>query len=281
MNRQTGPDMRMGYPYSEPPTEPIRIPRGFAGFLKRKAPRFIEHPLWTSLGAIIGVVGIVVSIYQLAGGPGYTPAALEVAIVSMSTPAEIEATVTSPGSDQQRMTVIAAPVDITLKNNGDKPALITAIEAELLYYKPLDDCASPGAGPGVISAYYSIKLPTPGYDETTNPGPYLTSTRFEVKPASVDRMQLTIGPEEQLWATNYAKVMAVRLTLVHDGSEKLEVGTVEIATTGENVQNQIEHSKIRSCAKDNMAVLDELYAIQGYHAPDLDKLRAAYQRLAL
>jgi hypothetical protein len=217
----------------------------------------------------------------LAGGQSYDPEKLEVAIVAMGTPQEIEATVTYPGDDVENQSITGAPVDITLKNNGSDAALITAIDAEVLFYRPLSDCAFPGAGPGVITAYYSIKIPMPDRpDEAVPPGPYTTSTRFEVKPNSVDRMQLTIGPESQWGATNYAKVMAVKLTLIHDGGERLDVGTVELASTGENVQHQIERAKDPSCARDNLKVLDDMYAIQGYHAPDLDKMRDAYMRLA-
>jgi hypothetical protein len=248
---------------------------------KRAVSAFIKHPFWSASAAVLGVVGTFISIYQLAGGQNYDPAKLEVAIVAMGTPEEIEATVTYPGSDVQNKSITGAPVDITLKNNGSDASLITAIEAEVLFYQPLADCAFPGAGPGVITAYYSIKIPMPDRpDQPVAPGPYTTSTRFEVKANSVDRMQLTIGPETQLWATNYAKVMAVKLTLIHDGDERLDVGTVELASTGENVEKQIAHSQDQACARDNVKVLDELYAIQGYHAPDLDKLRDAYVRLA-
>lgn len=269
-------------PYEfDPPTVPIAVPKSAGGAVKRVATTLLKHPFWSILGAVIGVLGTVVSIYQLAGGPGYTPAALEVAIVSLGAPEEIEAALTMPGDEKSSTTVTGSPVDITLKNNGDEPALITAIDAEVVYYKALKDCASPGAGPGVISAYYSIKLPVPkSSSDPVDPGPFSTSTRFEVKPGSVDRMQLTIGPEEQLWATNYPKVMAVHLTLVHDGSETLDVGTVEVASTGENVENQIEYASDSSCAADNLKDLDDLFAIQGYHATDLEKLRATYQQLA-
>jgi hypothetical protein len=268
------------YAQMDPPTAPIPVVPARPNFFKRNSARLIKHPFWAIFGAIIGIVGIVVSIIQLMdSGSPYTPAELEVAIVAMGSPEEIDGTITYPGNDTSSTTLTAAPVDITLKNNGTQPSLITEVQAEVVFAAQLHDCALSGAGPGLVSAFYSIKLPTAETGKVEL-GTQTTSMRFEVKPGSVDRMSLTIGPEQQSWATSYPRVMAVHLTLIHDGSQKLNVGTVALATTGKDVQTQIERAHDSSCAAEDLEVLDKLYEIQAYRAPDLDRLRKKYQQLA-
>ena len=249
---------------------------------RRVVNKLINHPLWTSLGAITGVIGIVVSIVQLSDSSDsrYTPAELEVPMMAVDSPEEIDGTVTYPDNGIRPITVTSSPVDITLKNNGDKPALITKADAEVVFFSPLQDCTPGGARPGYVSADYSINLPTLDDAGSVALGAYSTSMRFEVKPASVDRMRLTIGPKRQTYAGNNPLVMAVRLTLIHHGSDDLEVGTVAMAITGEKVQSQIEDANNPECAKRNLEILDNLYAIQAYRAPDLDRMRKKYQQLS-
>ena len=237
------------------------------------------------MGAIVGVIGIVVSIIQLTDGSdsGYTPAELEVPILTVGMPEEIKGTVTYPDNTGQSIDLTASPVDITLKNNGDKPSLITEANAEVLFFSQLQDCRAgvdSGAGQGYLSAAYSIKLPTAENTSAVELGRSSTSMRFEVKPGTVDRMQLTLGPKRQAYQATYPLVIAARITLIHDESETLDVGTVAVATTGEDVQTQIEDADKPDCAAANLEILDKLYEIQSYRAPDLDRMRKRFQQLA-
>lgn len=267
-------------PASTPSTEKVRQKPAIG----RVANRFILHPLWSTLGAIIGVIGIAVSIIQLwdSSDAGYIPAELEVSILTVDSPEEIEGVVIYPDNSQQSINLTASPVDITLKNNGDRPSLITEANAEVLFHSQLQDCTAGVGSPrqGRLSAAYSIKLPTAENKATGELATTSTSMRFEVKPGSVDRMRLTLGPDKQAYATNYPLAMAVHITLVHDGSETLDVGTVAFATTGESVQTQIRDGENPDCAAANLEILDNLYKIQAYRAPDLDRMRKRFQQLA-
>ena len=88
-------------------------------------------------------------------------------------------------------------------------------------------------------------------------------------------MNLTLGPSELVSATT---VMAVHLTLIHDTSETLDVGTVLVAVTrkGDAIVGPLVD---RTCVTRNLQIIDDLYAIQGYRAPELDRMRKQYQQL--
>lgn len=238
---------------------------------------FIEHPLWAISGAVIGVVGIVISILQLLSGSGYTPAALEVAIVTLGAPQEVDATLVRPGSNGIPTTIAASTLDITLKNNGDKPSLITQANAEVLSFEQLDSCQASDANSGIVSGRFAIELPTVSNGHQVAPEMYPTSMRFEVKPGAVDRMSLTLGPREVASATT---VMAVHLTLTHDDSQTLDVGTVLVAVTRKDAGALGGLELDRTCAARNLQVLNDLYAIQGHRAPELDRMRRQYQQVA-
>lgn len=258
----------------DPPTEPIPL-KPAKGALARRTSMFIEHPLWTSVGAIIGVVGIVVSIIQMMGGSGYTPASLEAEIVTMGTPEEIDANRVAEGVDATSTTVTSSPVDITLKNNGDEPALITQANAEVVFQDELADCSNGERPGGTVTAQYSMPLPTSDGGSQIESGTHSTSTRFEVKPGAIDRMQLTLGPDHQTAAIS---VLAAHLTLTHDGAETLDIGTVLVANTRRDVAASTDSPIDPVCASNNLKVLDKLYSVQGYRAPDLKRLRSEYER---
>jgi hypothetical protein len=226
-------------------------------------------------------VGVVISAVQIIQAQGTPPEDLEVALMSIDASQPITGTIVDATGNypDQPTDVGATPVDITLKNSGGKPSDISRIDAEVLFFEEMDDCTRGGAGPAMVSANYSIKLPT---DETgqTKIGTYSTDTRFEVKPGAVDRMVVTLGPEEQSLSSSRPKVMAVRLTLIHDGGQKLDAGTVSVATTSENVERQVAETIDSECAEENLQVLDTLFAVQAIRSGELERLHTGYASYA-
>ncbi|MDT5010862.1 MAG: hypothetical protein QOH57_2479, partial [Mycobacterium sp.] len=169
----------------------------------------------------------------------------------------------------------------TLKNDGPEQAVVTKVQADLLFSSMLMDCTESGAGPSVITGNYALTFPLAGdyqFGDLKSES-MSTEVHYIVKPSSVDRMQVTVGPERQS-GNNYPTVLAVRISLVHDGSQKLEVGAVALAADTEHIQAQIDKSRSASCARDNLSKLDELYANSNVHSSDLDRLRQKYTQLA-
>ncbi|WP_143545525.1 hypothetical protein [Rhodococcus sp. 114MFTsu3.1] len=172
------------------------------------------------------------------------------------------------------------PIDVTVRNSGGEPSLISQINAEVLFAETLSDCTFGGAGPALVSANYSVKLPTDANTGGTRLGTTSTETRFEVKAGAVDRMVVTIGPEKQQASGSYPVVVAVRLSLVHDNNETLDAGAVSIVSTLDNAEKQVQGKLDPDCAAKNLQVLDKLFAVQSIRSNELERLRAAYARSA-
>lgn len=287
---QRGPDPRGGYPppeqyrsYRQPPVGPSAPPP--PNVLKRTFSTLRKHPVWSSLGALLGVAGVVISVIQLVvPAPGSGPG-LEVAALAIGDPEQIDAVSgtaipndTYPG-DPRPMDV--TPVDITLKNNGNKDSVVNKAEAELLYAASLHDCTMSGAGPAQVTANYALTFPmsSQGYDFGDLGKTASENTEFVVRAGSVDRMQLTVGPEKQS-GNHYPTVLAFRVWLYHDGDSRLDVGTVALAASTKEVDAQINGAKSASCAQESLVELDKLYAVADVRSPELDRLREKYDQLA-
>ncbi|MCF3940202.1 hypothetical protein [Gordonia tangerina] len=224
-------------------------------------------------------MGLAFSAVQIWQASAPKPADLEVAMSSVAGPQSV------PAVSYDRIRKVAGestpfsanPIDITLKNNGDRPALITAVIADVKHLETLADCTGSGAGPAGISAEYSIKIPTqpPG----AALGPHQQDVRFEVKPGAVDRMSLTIGPEIESFY-NYPYVVGVDVKLVHDGGAELDAGSYAIVTNHKAVEEHIANSSDEACAQKNLEVLETIYAYQSIKSSELDQLRDNYRALA-
>lgn len=238
--------------------------------------------MWTSLGAVIGVIGVVISGVQIVQAMDTPPPNLEIALLSTTGAQTITGTISDatgnyPDSPAE---VGATPVDITLKNSGGEPALISRIDTDVVFAETLRDCTLSGAGPALVSANYAVKLPTDVATGTLRPGLTSTETRFEVKAGAVDRMELTIGPDRQPASGSYPVVLAVHLTLIHDDGQTLDAGTISTVTTSEYAEKQINGKLDAECAADNLAVLNALFATQSIRSTELEQLRAAYANSA-
>lgn len=263
--------------------------------MNRIAAGVVRHPGWTSCGAAIGIVGVVLSIVQLAVPTGGKDAGeknspdLEVAALELGSAEQIDGVNFSIFRDypEDPTAFDVTPVDITLKNNGGSQSVITQVNAEVLFSAMLHDCTGSGAGPAAIRANYALRFPVDEDSYELKPGSVSTGTQFIVKPGSVDRMQLTVGPQSQS-GNAFPTVLAVRISLIHDGSQILDVGAVALPALPEKIEEQIHGLRTSAvninepddpeCAEENLTKLDELYAIDSVRAPNLDQLRAKYQQ---
>ena len=262
-------------------------------FFTRTLATLAQHPGWTAVGTVVGIAGVVLAVVQFAapsqgGGPD-----LEVAALAVGTPDQIDGTKydSSGGNPDIPATFDVSPIDITLKNSGGEPSVITRVTAEVVSSAILKDCTNSGAGPAAITANYAIRFPLEGKGQygDLNPEPQSTASQFTVKPGSVDRMQVTVGPEDQ-GGNPGPTVLAVKVSLVHDGTQILDVGTVALAALEEKIDQQIDgvlvsggHRKKSNdpvCAAENLTTLDELYAAAAVRSPSLDRLRQTYEELA-
>ncbi|QLY28179.1 hypothetical protein H0264_22595 [Nocardia huaxiensis] len=229
-------------------------------------------------GILITVFGLFTSTMLL--WPEGPHVGLEIGAVEITEPSKLDADVYNIGTGQlehKQNAIDTTVVDITLKNNGNAPALITGATIEVLFAQEFEDCANGGAGPGVVSASYSVKLPKvlPAV-----PFSVTRAMRFEVKPGTIDRMALGIGPEEQNISSAKPFVFAARISFLHDNSSHaLDVGTIAMLTTSGKGDFQVANVRNMACVQRMSKQLDALYEIQAIRSDELERLRTKYQEL--
>ncbi|GAC56836.1 hypothetical protein GOHSU_14_00030 [Gordonia hirsuta DSM 44140 = NBRC 16056] len=267
------------HPHPDPAT-PAKKPKrvGRWGKATRKA---VENPLWTTLGALVGIVGLVVSVIQIYQAMQTPPVDLEVASITLDGEQTIPAHLLG-GRTAGNGSVGATPIDLTLQNKGGEPSLITRIDATVVFFEQLRDCTAAPATPARAAGQYQLKIPMT--DTAPSSKTFSNEIRFEVKPDAADRMVLTIGPEQQPAFAIQPMVMSVKLALIHDHNQTKEIGTVSLVTTVAATNAQIGGTPAtaagRQCAKENLEQLDTMFAIQATRSRVLDELRSAYQAAA-
>jgi hypothetical protein len=186
---------------------------------------------WTVLAGVAGVVALFLAVAQLGGRDARddapaTPAAgggaprLRLAAFAVDRTAQIEATLDEPGdatAPAQPIRVSGAVLDVSLRNDGELPSLVTGVRVTLHRADVLEPCAAIG-GISAISARYTVDVPVPA---PAVPVRLDRPVRFEVLPRSLDRLTVSVGPET---ADLYGFVYVADVELVHDGSERLAVG---------------------------------------------------------
>ncbi|MBF6299062.1 hypothetical protein IU459_16150 [Nocardia amamiensis] len=227
---------------------------------------------------VLVIVAVGVSTTLLWPKPAR--AALELAAVEVALSHEINGdtfSLADPVPTAYPGSIAATPVDITLKNNGMAPALITAIKAEVVYAEQLEDCYGGTGGVSYITANYGAKFPVP---VPSRPFALESNVRFEVKGGAVDRFTFSLGPERQSKSPPEPYLIAARLSLVHDKADQaLDLGTVAIATDVKGLNRQADQPTDRQCIEKNAAKMDQLYAIQATRAKELDYLRGRYAEM--
>lgn len=172
----------------------------------------VKHPLWISIGTVVGVLGLVVAGIDYFRGQE-TSGGVEVASVSIASPEVIGATIAEPGLpriEEPYDNFTATPIDVSLKNAGSDSFHITEITAEPRFSKRWQ-CDFRG-GYSRISAEYSIVMPTnlQGDGSENESEAASTSVDYQVPPGSSERMLVTVGPDDER-TTNYFYVVDLKL----------------------------------------------------------------------
>lgn len=245
---------------------------------KRVASKAIEHPIWTTLGAVLGVVGLVLSGIEIYQNVRPDPADLEVVYISIDSQQSVKGTL-----EGQSVSVGLTPIELTLQNKGGEPVLISKIEADVVFFQQLVDCTRSQPRPGAITVPYALPIPMDGVAPRANQ--FAKEVRIAVEPGVADRVVLTLGPQSQSGFDTQPMVMSVRLKLAHGGGQTMDVGTVSLVTTVDAASKQIDgltvpSEQTRSCAEQNLGHLDTMFAIQARRSAVLESLRSAYQAAA-
>ncbi|WP_280332931.1 hypothetical protein [Nocardia wallacei] len=229
------------------------------------------------LGSVLTIAAVTLSTVFLLPGPPRP--ILELVELAVAEPGALDADGINLVTRQfdEKTQIDATDADITLRNNGSAPAVITELKVEILFARQMEDCAQAGGGPAIVSGRYSVKIPK---DPPPTPFTLTRPMRFEVRPGTVDRMAVTIGPEEQNMSLARPYVFAARISLVHDKSDQpLDVGTVAMVTTPDKADFQIAHASSFPCIERSMVLFEELYEIQATRSTPLDRLRDKYAEL--
>jgi hypothetical protein len=262
-----------------PPNTPIEGAYPVPGGPK---PRFgvLKHPLWATVGAVVAIGGLAVAYFQMSGGA--KPAALEVANVSFQITASIDARAGGSDMDEadwESTTAPASPIDISLKNNGGTRAHIVRIETKVLDAKTVT-CNRQGGG-SVVSAYYGVKVPYNPWTMELSSDTVSTAVDYTVKAGSVDRMVVTVGPEET--GNGKAIVLAVQLSLVPEQGEPIVLEPLAL-TQPDSVDNEIQSNAMFDtkhsdphCAQEQASVLDHIIQATKMQSRDVIRLRDDFQ----
>lgn len=158
----------------------------------------IKHPVWIGIGTVVTALTLVVagvSYLQGQGGSGK----LEIAAVTIESPKPIAASNITIGTLEEtpRSGYAATPIDITVKNDGGVPVHITRVTAEPLYSSKFT-CDLRGGGLSV-TAEYSLTMPTKFANGVAVSSEEVSATvDYLVKPRSLDRMTVTVGPDDKI-----------------------------------------------------------------------------------
>jgi hypothetical protein len=273
----------IGWPFAAQ----AEVPAGYAPAVENpsrsKFAGMIKHPVWVTVGTVVGVVGLVVTYFQM--NDSASPEDLQIANVSFSSPAPIEAI---QGREEEGEGGFgpnvpaeepATPIDITLKNNGGTPAHIVRLEAEVLEARSAT-CSQRGGGTQ-ISAFYSVKVPYDPWKGEAKSKTVTSPIDFTVKPNSVDRMVITVGPE---WTGNKGDpiLMAVRIRLVPERGEPLLLDPIAVSQPY-SVDSQIEYNKgfvglgiLDDCFRREADELSSTIQSTKLCSPDVIRLRDGY-----
>lgn len=234
----------------------------------------------TAVCTVLVLVGVIVLINRTIARPD-----LELSAFAVQKPSKVAAdgVDVSTGEVTPGKEVDATAIDITLKNNGTAPAVLTAVIVKVRYADTLQDCRMMG-GESRISAAYTIRLPEPVAGEESLRAPFemRRDIRFEVRGGTVDRFTLTIGPSLQAMSNNTPWLIVGDVELVRDDGKVLPAGTAAVVTqAGEGLANlsgaPVEQME---CIEGNARKIDEVFEIPAVRTDELDELRTRYAKLS-
>ncbi|WP_040694395.1 hypothetical protein [Nocardia vinacea] len=243
---------------------------------------------WIVIGTVVTVLAVGISTYVLFPDPDHqtvqvaAPALpdprpkVELSGLAVADPALLDADRKLLGYPQQATSIDVTPVDITLKNTGNAPAVIVRADVEFTYVETLFNCT--GSGPGLVTANYDITFPSPP-DTPARPFSKSHGMRFIIEAGKVDRLTLTLGPDKQPEVTSL--VIGAHITLVFDDDSRFDVGNVALLTTSGTGAERFSigsppNSSQLPCQQKNASVLDRLYQIPATRSAEIEQLHHDY-----
>jgi hypothetical protein len=118
-------------------------------------------------------------------------------------------------------------IDITLRNNGNAPALIVNAVFSFMEATQLNNGCPVGGGAAESSAEYDVKVPTAKPISANNPLTLHRDMRFIVNANSIDRFRVSVGPDKYSDA-DWPWIYEFNLSLVEDNGQKLDLGPMTI-----------------------------------------------------
>jgi hypothetical protein len=222
-----------------------------------------------------------------AAGPGLKVDEVEIALASHIDASDVIPGDVTPSPD----TATGSAIDITLRNNGDAPALI--VNAVFSFTRPTQLYSCPGgAGALVSSAEYDVKVPTDGPVFAKNSFALHRDMRFIVNANSIDRFRISVGPD-QYSSVEWPWIYEFDLSLVEDNGQKLDLGPMTILGFSQPAKEPFSWDPLRSltetqliasqqvsCVAHDEAELSHALADPGLHSPELQTMYREAERLA-
>jgi hypothetical protein len=247
---------------------PPDIPKGARGLLGEKSVRGFT---------IIGVIAALIAIYPIFADDD---ASLEVIAFEVRDPGEVDATVydvSDPEGSQQQQTINTNQFDITLQNDGGMSAFIEEIEVTLKYAQQMEDCRQSG-GEMRVSAEYTVPVPVDG---RAVPFDLSRDISFEVEAGRVDRMSISLGPEEQSISSAVPWVYAAEISLRYNGGdETVKVGSGAVLARPGEAAGQLEaalEGNFKDCVAVNADMFDEAIAEADEASAELREMQASFR----
>ena len=233
-------------------------------------PGAIKHPVWTGVGVLVMVAVIIAGVVLWMRGSAES---VRISESSLGAPVALDGGLT------------AIPVEATIANQSDQPIRVKELTVDVQSAHRVATCfAAPRvleSVPGKYSVAVPVEAGVPATGVTTIP--YTT----EVPPHTGGRLAFTVGPQSQD-ARSVVVTVFRPVVVLEDGAE-LGLPSVAVATTPEGVQQYVdgvqalsatERSAQRSCARDELDALDDVYGTSSLQDEPLNRLREEYTELA-
>jgi hypothetical protein len=257
--------------------------------------RWSRSDTLTAIGLVIAVAALVIPIAignlpasapspnlpSSAAAPNPPSSApspnLQVDKVEIAQANNIDATVQNPVGPASKVKSIGSAIDITLRNRGAAPALIVGATLSFTHSVELVNCT--GAGPGLVTAQYDIKVPAGKVVTASDPLVLRRDMRFVIKPNSIDRFTISVGPGKYA-AADWPWVYEFDLSLTQDNGQRLDLGPMSILGLPGASWNKFRGlppsilaiGQVRSCVTRDASELSQAMAAPGRHSPELRTL---------
>jgi hypothetical protein len=236
-----------------------------------------------AVAATIALLSVAISIYTVVQIRSNVPHSnLKLVAFSVDQPSELDGEAFQSGAEGDRVpfAVDATAIDITLRNDGTAPAVIIQLVIRVEYAKQLEDCSESGGGV-YVSAEYSVPIP-----HQVPPSPFTVTqdVRFEVKPGTLDRFTISLGPDTQYTSNWVPWIYVADVNLVQDASKPLiHAGSAAIvAQSGDGIEN-LEHSNPDnpSCIERNGEKVIGASPFQAVRSDELSQLKAKFDGILM